>query len=216
MRKFLVLGLVLVNGICFGQSSGTYSAYSQSQPLQGSVSDDMQQAQANAYRRREEKREIERIKYERDQQLKEKEGNEIQSQKEYEELDRKAIYKACLSSGNGSKLLLYGGKDGNVLLGCLNCDKYESNSIWNTYGKYGSKYNSESIWNKYGIYGGKYGQYSPFNHGAVPPKIVNEKGEFISYLTINKYHQGRKDNNLLDAICEKWESISENINEMTN
>lgn len=214
MRKILFIGFVLVCGCGFAQ--GTYRAYSQSQPLQGSVSDDMQQAQANAYRRREEKREIERIQYEREQQAKERQELEKQSQKEYEVADRQAIYKACIASGSGSKLYLFGGEKGEVLLGCLNCDKLDSESIWNNYGKYGSKYNNESIWNKNGIYGGKYGKYSPFNYGSIPPKIINDKSIFIGYFTANKYYADRKDNNLLDAICEKWEAISENINEITN
>ena len=77
MKKILLFGLFLASIICFGQN---YGAYSQLKPLEGSVSDDMQQAQANAYRRREEKREIERIKYEREQQLKERQRQENQSQ----------------------------------------------------------------------------------------------------------------------------------------
>jgi hypothetical protein len=207
MRNILVLGLILVCGVCFGQN---YGGYSQLQPLQGSVSQDLQQAQANAYRHREEQREIERIKYEREQK-----NNESQSEKEYELADRKAIYKACVNSNMVSKLYLFGGKDGNVPLGCLNCDKFESSSIWNDYGKFGSKYNSECIWNKYGNYGGKYGEYSPFNEGSTPPKIIDDKGNFIGYFTSNKYYTYRKNNELLDAICEKWEAISENIGEMT-
>ncbi|SHG85922.1 hypothetical protein SAMN05443549_107152 [Flavobacterium fluvii] len=213
MKKFLVLGIVLICGVCFGQ--GTYGGYSQMQPLQGSISDDIQQAQANAYRKREEKREIERIKYERDQQEKGRQEQEVQSQKEYEALDRQAIYKACIASRVGSKLYLFGGKNGEVLLGCLNCDKFDSDSVWNNYGKYGSKFNNESIWNKYGAYGGSYGAFSPFNFGSTPPKIIDDKGIFIGYFTINKYYTDRKENNLLDAICEKWEAISENISEMT-
>lgn len=212
MKKILVFGLFLTSIICFGQN---YGAYSQLKPLEGSVSDDMQQAQANAYRRREEKREIERIKYEREQQLKERQRQENQSQKEYEIADRQAIYKACINSNVVSKLYLFGGKNGEVFLGCLNCDKYDSNSIWNNFGKYGSKYNNESIWNKNGNYGGKYGQFSPFNQGSIPPKIIDSKGVFIGFFTANKYYTDRKENSLLDAICEKWEAISENINEMT-
>lgn len=40
---------------------------------------------------------------------------------------------------------LYGGKDHDVYLGCLNCSSYNSDSIWNQYGTYGSSYNSKSI-----------------------------------------------------------------------
>ncbi|MDE7127117.1 MAG: hypothetical protein K2O58_04380, partial [Bacteroidales bacterium] len=44
-------------------------------------------------------------------------------------------------------LLIYGGKDNDEYLGKLNASKYDSESIWNQYGKYGSRYNSKSIWN---------------------------------------------------------------------
>ena len=49
---------------------------------------------------------------------------------------------------------------------------YNTNSIFNSYGTYGSIYGSTSIWNKYGNYGGSYGLYSPFNsYTTTPPKI---------------------------------------------
>ncbi len=56
----------------------------------------------------------------------------------------------------GQTLHIYGGANKDVYLGCLNCSKYDQNSIWNAYGTYGSKYNSNSIWNAYGTYGSKY------------------------------------------------------------
>lgn len=47
-------------------------------------------------------------------------------------------------------LHLYGGQNHNEYLGCLNCNSYDKNSIWNEYGAYGNSYNSKSIWNAYG------------------------------------------------------------------
>ena len=47
-------------------------------------------------------------------------------------------------------LLIYGGSDHDVFLGKLNADCYDSESIWNEYGTYGSKYSSKSIWNASG------------------------------------------------------------------
>ncbi len=56
----------------------------------------------------------------------------------------------------GTILLIYGGQDHKDYLGKINASKYDSESIWNEYGKYGSRYNSKSIWNEYGTYGSKY------------------------------------------------------------
>jgi len=66
-------------------------------------------------------------------------------------------------------------------------DKYDSESIFNQYGTYGSKYSQSSIWNQYGTYGGKYSAYSTFNpYTSTPPKIYKNR-TYIGYLTVNKY-----------------------------
>lgn len=78
--------------------------------------------------------------------------------------------------------------DGKVYLGKLTTNEYESESIWNKYGDYGSKYSSTSIWNKYGDYGSKYSSTSAFNKYATsPPKIVDGNGDFFGYLTASEY-----------------------------
>ncbi len=78
--------------------------------------------------------------------------------------------------------------DGKVYLGKLVTNKYDSDSIWNSYGTYGSKYSTESIWNEYGTYGGKYSNESAFNKYATePPKIVDNNGNLVGYLTTNQY-----------------------------
>ena len=43
-----------------------------------------------------------------------------------------------------TELYIWGGEDQDVYLGKLNGSKYDSESIWNKYGKYGNKYNSNS------------------------------------------------------------------------
>ena len=68
----------------------------------------------------------------------------------------------CIES-HAQALHIYGGSNGGEYMGCLNCNSYDSNSIWNEYGTYGSSYNSESIWNEYGTYGSKYSSFSPWN-----------------------------------------------------
>ena len=75
--------------------------------------------------------------------------------------------------------------------------KYNTNSIFNNYGIYGSKYSVTSIWNPYSIYGSKYSMYSAFNEYTItPPKII-KNNETIGYLTTNKYIHGGVSPNLL-------------------
>ncbi len=78
--------------------------------------------------------------------------------------------------------------DGKTYLGKLVTSTYDTDSVWNPYGTYGSKYSSCSIWNTYGDYGSKYASTSAFNSYALsPPKIVDDNGKFFGYLTANKY-----------------------------
>ena len=78
--------------------------------------------------------------------------------------------------------------DGKEYLGKLVTNPYDSDSIWNEYGTYGSKYQTNSIWNEYGKYGSKYQTTSAFNDYATkPPIIVTNSGKTIGYLTSNEY-----------------------------
>ena len=93
-------------------------------------------------------------------------------------------------------LLIYGGKDNDEYLGKLNASKYDSESIWNQYGTYGSKYSS----------------YSPFNNYASnPPVLVDKNGKFYGYFTSNKYKSKRANLKLIDIICDNHEEISKDV-----
>ena len=111
-------------------------------------------------------------------------------------------------------LYIYGGEDHDVFLGKLNASKYDSKSIWNEDGTYGSEYNTNSIWNEYGTYGSAYSSYSPFNsYASYPPVIVDEEGNFYGYFTVNKYKSKRANFDLVNIICEYYESIREDVDE---
>ena len=76
--------------------------------------------------------------------------------------------------------------DGKVYLGKLVTNQYDSESVWNEYGTYGSKYSQYSIWNEYGTYGSSYSNESAFNNYALnPPIIVDARGNIMGYLTTN-------------------------------
>ncbi len=111
------------------------------------------------------------------------------------------------ASSNTSTLMIYGGQSHKQFLGCLNCSEYDSNSVMNTYGNFGSSYSSTSISNSYSEYGSPYSQYSACNQYATnPPVIVDSQGNFYGYLTINHYKsQAIKDRNVitwLASICK--------------
>lgn len=111
-------------------------------------------------------------------------------------------------------ILIYGGSSHDQFLGCLNCGKYDSSSIWNELGRYGSKYSPFSIWNKYSVYGGKYGSYSPFNtFTSYSPVLVDTNGNFYGYFTANRYKSKRSTNALALFIIEYWEEISDDVGE---
>lgn len=95
-------------------------------------------------------------------------------------------------------LLIFGGEDHDVYLGKLNASKYDSESIWNEYGKYGSEYSS----------------YSPFNeYASYPPILVDSQGNFYGYFTANKYKSNRANIKLVDIICKYYEEIREDVGE---
>lgn len=113
-----------------------------------------------------------------------------------------------------TELYIWGGEDQDVYLGKLNGSKYDSESIWNEYGKYGNKYNSYSIWNEYGKYGGEYSRYSPFNqYASDPPVLRDSNGKFYGYFTANRYKAKRARYDVIDTICDNYESISEDVDE---
>ncbi|MCS7173981.1 MAG: hypothetical protein N0A24_11550 [Armatimonadetes bacterium] len=90
------------------------------------------------------------------------------------------------------ELLLFGGRDHRVFLGCLNCGRFDPDSVCNRFGEYGSRFSSRSIWNRFGDYGSRFSPYSPWNRLALyPPVIVDRQGNFYGYFTSNRFHPNR-------------------------
>lgn len=87
-------------------------------------------------------------------------------------------------------LLLYGGSNHDEFLGCLNCSEFDSESLCNEFGTYGSEFSGDSIWNEFSQFGSAFSSSSPWNEFAVGsdvPVVVDESGGFYGYLTINEY-----------------------------
>lgn len=109
-------------------------------------------------------------------------------------------------------LQIYGGRNHDTYLGCLNCNKFDAASIWNAYGSHGSKFQPHSIWNRFGEFGNAYSQYSPFNtYASNPPVIVDRQGNFYGYFTINTYHHKRADFDLVKVIYRFWKLIPDDV-----
>ncbi len=73
-------------------------------------------------------------------------------------------------------------------LGCINCSKFDPNSIYNTFGRYGSEYSADSIWNKFGLYGSPYSLNSPWNPFTTTPPIIKDSSKTnIGFLTTNSF-----------------------------
>lgn len=109
-------------------------------------------------------------------------------------------------------LHLYGGKNHDEYLGCLDCNSYDINSIWNEYGTYGNNYNLKSIWNEYGTYGNPYNAYSPWNaYGSNPPVVVDKEGNFYGYFTVNEYGAKRAEFSLALLIYQYYDLIRDDV-----
>jgi len=105
------------------------------------------------------------------------------------------------------KLMLFGGKSHDTYLGCLSCDEYATDSVFNAFGPHGGQYQANSIFNHYSQFGSQYSRYSACNPNATdPPVIVDDLGKYYGRLTMNEYHpDATTDESLLqwltDAAC---------------
>lgn len=71
-------------------------------------------------------------------------------------------------------------------LGKLTFNKFDSESILNSFGEYGNRFSSKSIYNRFGNYGNRFSSLSPFNNFTNTPPKIYIKGSFWGYLTKNR------------------------------
>ena len=122
------------------------------------------------------------------------------------------LFLCSFAHAQAQTLKIYGGADHDVYLGKLNASKFDSESIWNSFGTYGNHYNSNSIWNSYGTYGSEYSSYSPFNeYASNPPVLVDDDGNFYGYFTINAYKSKRANFDLVNIIYEYYDLIRDDV-----
>ncbi len=77
--------------------------------------------------------------------------------------------------------------DDGQFLGVINDNAFDSDSIANDFGTYGSTFGSFSIWNEFGTYGSAFGPLSPWNDFATNPPLIFEGEFFVAYLTTNSF-----------------------------
>ena len=114
----------------------------------------------------------------------------------------------ALADGQASGLMVFGGDslsygqylrgEGavvlyNTYLGCLSCQEFWPDSLFNDRGRYGSTESEWSIRNSLGVYGRREADdlfsFSACNPAAdVPPVIADQTGAVLGVLTINETH----------------------------
>ena len=100
-----------------------------------------------------------------------------------------ALSLCSINVGLAQDVLVYGGADEDVFLGCLTCSEYDSDSIFNQFGPHGNEFASESIRNRFSVYGSRFSHLSACSSSASdPPILVDEDGGYYGRLTLNPYH----------------------------
>ena len=100
-----------------------------------------------------------------------------------------ALFMVLPSSVIAQELLLFGGKEHDVFLGCFNCSEYSPESICNEFGA-GSSFKIDSIFNSFGQFGSEFSSSSPWNEVSSSndvPVLVDRQGGFYGYFTINAF-----------------------------
>lgn len=88
---------------------------------------------------------------------------------------------------NGSYLIAEDGQ----LLGKITDNSYDTESMLNQYGPFGSQYSTTSIFNAYSQYGSQYGAYSINNPYCTQPPKLYINGRFIGYISANQHIPNR-------------------------
>jgi hypothetical protein len=89
-------------------------------------------------------------------------------------------------------------------LGEISSNSYNSQSICNSYGTFGSDYSAKSIWSEYGQYGSEYSNMSAYSQYAKYPPHIMVGNQVVAFVTRNSSFENRVDPAILKAaICER-------------
>ena len=79
-------------------------------------------------------------------------------------------------------LLLF--SSSNTFHGCLDCSRFDSDSVCSRFGNYGSRFSSDSIWSRFGT-GNRFNSESPWSRFGTGLKIVDRQGNLYGHLSIS-------------------------------
>ena len=111
------------------------------------------------------------------------------------------------------KLVIYGGPLFREFLGCLNCDSYEQDSVWNIYYPlgWGNSYIDMSHFHVYYEPRGVYSACDPF--ATNPPRVIDPQNKLHGYLNVSKTrHEGICAPNGNAGICDKLTAMCDKKN----
>lgn len=110
------------------------------------------------------------------------------------------------AASGSARLELWGGANANIYLGCWSCNQFDSESVFNQFGRYGSRFSQTSVWNHFSEYGSQFSSTSACNSLATnPPRILNTGTRTYTELTVNTIRPFRDTsvfNYLKTTICE--------------
>jgi len=109
-----------------------------------------------------------------------------------------AIANETCSIVSGAKIIAQ--DDKNTYLGKLT-NEFDSDSIFNEFGTYGSEFNQLSVFNEFGNFGSEFNSYSATNPFTSTPPMIIKNQKIIGYLSANKVIQNSISPNLVKALC---------------
>jgi hypothetical protein len=127
------------------------------------------------------------------------------------------LFGVAIVEAQAPALLLYGGNNHRVFLGCLNCGRFDVASVCNKCGTYGSRFSADSIWNGFGEYGSRFSVYSPWNRFSTEaPVVVDGQGNFYGYFTSNRYQPKRTDYPFFVAFLDHPDKVNQDLEAARN
>jgi hypothetical protein len=78
-------------------------------------------------------------------------------------------------------------------LGKLSSNHFDSESICNDFGSYGSRFSSTSIRQQFSSYGSDFSSLSPYDQFTSTPPLIIFEGQVVGYLTKNSFLRGAVD-----------------------